>query len=183
MRSDLYGLLKIILPHAPLKITWPQTKQQPLVWLFVDRGHLKYIFALLRYSSLFHTTRAIDVSGYEITQNTAPAHHQLLVAYIFALPTWHIKLCITTTIHSYQQITPASRFFPGLTWGERELSELLGINFLHKVDARRLMLDYAFEGHPLRKNFPAIGFEELSYSAKDRWLIYTPLRTRDEIDF
>ena len=183
MRQDLYGLLKILLPHASLKITWPRTRQQPLVWLFIDRKHLKNVLALFRYSSLFHRTRAIDVGGYEISQHTAHVQHQFLVAYIFALPAWHIKLCVATTTNTYQQITPASRFFPGLTWGERELSELLGINFLHKIDARRLMLDYAFEGHPLRKNFPAIGFEELSYSARDRWLTYTPLKTRDELDF
>ena len=48
------------------------------------------------------------------------------------------------------------------------MSELLGINFLDKLDARRLMLDYALEGHPLRKSFPSIGFEELAYDAQER---------------
>ena len=58
--------------------------------------------------------------------------------------------------------------FSGLTWGEREISEMLGINYKNKLDARRLMLDYAFEGHPLRKNFPTAGFEELEYNALER---------------
>jgi NADH:ubiquinone oxidoreductase subunit C len=59
-------------------------------------------------------------------------------------------------------------YFPGFSWGEREASELLGINFKNKPDARRLMLDYSFEGHPLRKSFPCFGFEELSYNTRER---------------
>ena len=60
---------------------------------------------------------------------------------------------------------------------------MLGVNFHNKLDARRLMLDYAFEGAPLRKSFPCIGFEELEYDARERWLVYRPLKYRDEIDF
>lgn len=45
---------------------------------------------------------------------------------------------------------------------------MLGINFTKKLDARRLMLDYAFDGLPLSKNFPAIGYEEIEYDARER---------------
>ena len=60
---------------------------------------------------------------------------------------------------------------------------MLGINFSGKLDARRLMLDYAFEGHPLRKSFPCMGFEELEYSTLERWVVYNIINYRDEIDF
>ena len=183
MRPDLYGLLKIIFPYATIRMTHPNIRQQPLIWIMIDKKYLKSLLALLRHSSLFYAARAIDANGYEISQSYSNIQHQYIVTYIFALPQWHIKLCIVVAANAYHEITPASQFFPGLGWGEREISEMLGINFMNKADARRLMLDYAFEGHPLRKNFPTIGFEELAYNAKERWVTYFPLKYRDEIDF
>ena len=56
---------------------------------------------------------------------------------------------------------------------------MLGINFLNKVDSRRLMLDYSFEGCPLLKNFPAIGYEEVIYSTTERWVTYRFFRNSD----
>lgn len=149
----------------------------------IDKKHLNMLFALLRYGSLFYGTRAVDTSGYELSQQPGQNQHQYMVTNVFALPLWHVKLCVAVPVNAYQHVIPASYYFPGFNWGEREISELLGINFQHKMDARRLMLDYAFEGHPLRKNFPTIGFEELAYDAHERWVKYTPLKYRDEIDF
>lgn len=90
---------------------------------------------------------------------------------------------LTTRISSHQMAPTLSTQFSGLTWGEREISEMLGINYKNKIDARRLMLDYAFEGHPLRKNFPTVGFEEIEYNALDRWLGYTKIMIRDDTNF
>lgn len=183
MRPDLCGLVKMLLPHAALKITHQKNRQQPLIWLLIDKQHLNLLLAVLRHHSLFYGARAVDTSGYEISQQFSCAQHQFIVTYVFAIPVWHVKLCIAIPANAYTAVLPASRYFPGFSWGEREISELLGINFLHKLDARRLMLDYAFEGHPLRKNFPTIGFEELAYDAQERWVKYSPLKYRDEIDF
>ncbi len=90
---------------------------------------------------------------------------------------------LSTRISAHQMAPALSPQFSGLTWGEREISEMLGINYKNKIDARRLMLDYAFEGHPLRKNFPTAGFEEVEYNALERWINYTKVMIRDDINF
>ena len=139
---------------------------------------ITYITALISIS-----IAAVSGIVLNISQQFSSSQHQFIVTHVFNLAAWQTKICLAIPANAYQTQIAASSFFPGLSWGERELSELLGINFKHKIDARRLMLDYAFEGHPLRKNFPTIGFEELAYDAQERWLKYTPLKYRDEIDF
>lgn len=62
------------------------------------------------------------------------------------------------------------------------MAELLGLSFEGKIDARRLMLDYTFEGHPLLKQFPVTGYEELEYSAILQQLLFTIAKQRDDIE-
>ena len=86
MRPDLYGLLKMLLPHAAIRITLPKIRHQSLVWLLVDKKHLNMLLAILRYHSLFYSTRAIDANGYEIGQKISMSQHQYTVIYVFELP-------------------------------------------------------------------------------------------------
>ena len=180
MRYDYQGLLKLIFPFAIIKIS---THKKPLnipVWIFINKTYLKSFTAILRFSSLFFRTTAIDTTGYEFNKyrfNTLYTNYILSVYYV---PNWNMKIGVVTILTNNQTIQPASRFFPGLTWPEREISEMLGINFYMKLDARRLLLDYAFEGQPLSKNFPTIGFEEIEYDAREKWLVYKPIKIRDE---
>lgn len=183
MRPELCGLLRLIFPYATLKFVQPTLRQQPLLWLVLDKQHLNMLFATLRLCSLFYRTQGVDTNGYEVTQHQGTRQHQFAISHVFMLSTWQLKLCVVTVVDSTSNIVAPSTYFSGLTWGERELSEMLGINFHNKLDARRLMLDYAFEGAPLRKSFPCIGFEELEYDARERWLVYRPLKYRDEIEF
>lgn len=183
MRPELLGFLKLCLPKNIIKITQPTLRQQPAVWLLADRYATHIISKLFRYHSLFYKTQAIDTNGYEIQQTKAPHHNTTALINIFTLPNWGLKLLLTTRIHTHQMAPTLSTQFSGLAWGEREISEMLGINYKNKIDARRLMLDYAFEGHPLRKNFPTVGFEEIEYNALDRWLNYTKIMIRDDTNF
>ena len=80
----------------------------------IDKKHLNMLLALLRHGSLFYGTRAIDVSGYEISQQYSRTQHQYVATYVFALPHWHIKLCVAVPANAYQAVTPATRYFPGL---------------------------------------------------------------------
>lgn len=56
---------------------------------------------------------------------------------------------------------------------------MFGLHFKDKIDTRKLMLDYTFEGFPLTKPFPAIGYEEIEYDIFGEWMIYYPLRIRE----
>jgi len=70
--------------------------------------------------------------------------------------------------------------FPGADWFERETYDLYGVLFVGHPDMRRLLTDYGFEGHPLRKDFPLTGFVEVRYDDEVKRVVYEPVRLNQE---
>jgi NADH-quinone oxidoreductase subunit C len=70
--------------------------------------------------------------------------------------------------------------FPGADWFEREAYDLYGVLFTGHPDMRRLLTDYGFEGHPLRKDFPLTGFVEVRYDDEVKRVVYEPVRLNQE---
>ena len=81
------------------------------------------------------------------------------------------------------EVTPvpsAIEVFPGANWYERETYDLYGILFSGHPDLRRLLTDYGFEGHPLRKDFPLTGFVEVRYDQDEARVVYEPVQLTQE---
>ena len=74
----------------------------------------------------------------------------------------------------------AAGIFPVAGWFEREAYDLYGILFSGHPDLRRILTDYGFEGHPLRKDFPLTGYVEVRYDDAQKRVIYEPVRLRQE---
>ena len=70
--------------------------------------------------------------------------------------------------------------FPGADWFERETYDLYGVIFTGHPDMRRLLTDYGFDGHPLRKDFPLTGFVEVRYDDQQKRVVYEPVRLNQE---
>ena len=85
-----------------------------------------------------------------------------------------IKLLIKFEIN--QVINSITKIFPSANWMEREVFDMYGVKFKNHPDLRRILTDYGFKGHPLRKDFPLTGFNEVRYSEKDKKVIYEPVK-------
>ena len=90
------------------------------------------------------------------------------------------RILIKTSINENDNIESISSIYKSANWYERECYDLFGIKFLNHPDLRRIMTDYNFEGHPLRKDFPLTGHNEVSYSEKEKKVVYEKVKLSQE---
>ena len=81
------------------------------------------------------------------------------------------------TYFSINEVVPSiTKIYPSANWMEREVFDMYGIKFKNHPDLRRILTDYNFKGHPLRKDFPLTGFNEVRYSEKEKKVVYEPVK-------
>ena len=90
------------------------------------------------------------------------------------------KLILKTSLKENDTIESITSVHKSADWYERECYDLFGIEFLNHPDLRRIMTDYNFEGHPLRKDFPLTGHTEVRYDDLEKKVIYEPVKLSQE---
>jgi NADH-quinone oxidoreductase subunit C len=95
-------------------------------------------------------------------------------------PSQNVRLRVKVSTNETTPITSITDLWPGADWFEREAYDMYGILFTGHPDLRRLLTDYGFEGHPLRKDFPLTGFVEVRYDDQEKRVIYEPVELRQE---
>jgi NADH-quinone oxidoreductase subunit C len=114
----------------------------------------------------------IDIAGVDYPENEK--RFQLVYLFLSHENNTRIKLLIKFQLD--QNIDSITKIFPSANWMEREVFDMYGIKFKNHPDLRRILTDYGFKGHPLRKDFPLTGFNEVRYSEKDKKVIYEPVK-------
>ena len=111
----------------------------------------------------------------DITAVDFPAREQRFdVIYHFLSMTENRRCRITTSINEREEVPSITSVFECADWFEREIFDLFGIKFTSHPDLRRILTDYGFEGHPLRKDFPTTGFLEVRYDELEKRVIHEP---------
>ena len=114
----------------------------------------------------------IDIAGVDYPENEK--RFELVYLFLSHENNTRIKLLIKFDIN--QSINSITKIFSSANWMEREVFDMYGIKFKNHPDLRRILTDYGFKGHPLRKDFPLTGFNEVRYSEKDKKVIYEPVK-------
>jgi NADH-quinone oxidoreductase subunit C len=102
------------------------------------------------------------------------------VVYHFLSPKQNQRLRVKVEVDERTPVPSLIEVFPGANWFERETYDLYGVLFSGHPDMRRLLTDYGFEGHPLRKDFPLTGFVEVRYDDEQKRVVYEPVRLTQE---
>jgi NADH dehydrogenase (ubiquinone) Fe-S protein 3 len=89
---------------------------------------------------------------------------------------FNTRIRIKIMINELQSIDSLTSIYKAASWWEREVWDMFGINFSNHPDLRRILTDYGFEGHPLRKDFPLSGYLEVYYNELKKRVVYEPVQ-------
>ena len=90
------------------------------------------------------------------------------------------RIRIKAQVGEEEMVPSITGVFPGANWFEREIFDMYGLIFSGHPDLRRLLTDYGFRGHPLRKDFPLTGYNEVRYDEVQKRVVYEPVRLSQE---
>jgi NADH-quinone oxidoreductase subunit C len=102
------------------------------------------------------------------------------VVYHLLSPTKNMRVRVKIETDESTPVASIIDVFPGANWYEREVYDLYGILFTGHPDLRRILSDYGFEGHPLRKDFPLTGYVEVRWDDEQKRIVYEPVRLEQE---
>ena len=118
----------------------------------------------------------IDITAVDYPQK----EKRFKVVYLLLSHENNLRLIINTSIDEKETISSITKIFPSANWMEREVFDMYGISFKDHPDLRRILTDYGFDGHPLRKDFPLTGHTEVRYSEEKKKVIYESVKLDQE---
>ena len=139
---------------------------------YFNKDKILKIFNELKGSELFSFDQLIDITVIDYPSR----EKRFEMVYIFLSMKKNKRIVLKTSINENESIDSIIQIFKASDWYERECYDLFGIKFNNHPDLRRIMTDYNFEGHPLRKDFPLTGHNEVRYSEDDKKVIYEPVK-------
>lgn len=147
-----------------------------MVVLDVEPEHMLDVLTTLRDDGDLKFVNFTDCCGVDY-----PARAKRFdVVYHLLSPTLNARVRVKTQTDETTPVPSATAVFAGADWFEREAYDLYGILFSGHHDLRRILTDYGFEGHPLRKDFPLSGFVEARYDEVEKRVIYEPVKLVQE---
>ena len=171
MTPSLKDLEKLINSELSSKVKSSKIENNELL-VETEEAELLEVVQFLKSNEKCKFRQLIDVAGVDYPENEK--RFELIYLFLSHEHNLRIKLLIKFQIN--QTIISLTKIFPSSNWMEREVFDMYGIKFKNHPDLRRILTDYGFKGHPLRKDFPLTGFNEVRYSEKEKKVIYEPVK-------
>ena len=142
--------------------------------LLVDTNEeeLINVILFLKSNDKLQFRQLIDVAGVDYPEE----EKRFKLIYLFLSHEKNTRIKISINFEIGKKIPTITKIYPSANWMEREVFDMYGIEFIDHPDLRRILTDYNFEGHPLRKDFPLTGFNEVRYSEAEKKVIYEPVK-------
>jgi len=169
--NNLDVLEKTINSELATKIISSKIKHNQ-IYLSVNFNDLIDVILFLKTNLNTKFTQLIDITAVDYPENDM----RFKIVYLFLSHEKNKRLILDTLVKENELVTSLSSIFPSANWMEREVFDMYGIEFNNHPDLRRILTDYNFKGHPLRKDFPLTGHNEVRYSEDEKKVIYEKVK-------
>ena len=145
-------------------------------YLKVSKGAVNKLLTFLRYHTQTLYQQLIDIYGVDYGERL----NRFEVCYNLLSLQWNSRVTVTVSVSDRQLLETITDLFPNAMWYEREVYDMFGVIFYGNPDLRRILTDYGFKGHPLRKDFPLTGYIEVRYDDFGKRLRYESVSLAQE---
>ena len=167
----LIDLEKKINSELTTKIKSSKIKHKQL-YLNIDREDLINVILFIKNNENTKFRQLMDITVVDYPENT----QRFKVVYLFLSHEFNQRIILSYLINENEVIPSLTSIYPAANWMEREVFDMYGVKFKDHPDLRRILTDYEFEGHPLRKDFPLTGHIEVRYSEDKKKVIKEPVK-------
>ena len=138
----------------------------------IDKESLLDVVIFLKKNNSTKFRQLIDITAVDYIGS----ENRFKMIYLFLSHEYNLRINVTFSINENEVANSLTKIFPSANWMEREVFDMYGIKFNDHPDLRRILTDYGFSGHPLRKDFPITGHKEVRYSEEKKKVIYEPVK-------
>ena len=170
-KMSLTNLEKKINSELTTKINSSRINHEQLE-IQIDKESLLDVVIFLKKNNSTKFRQLIDITAVDYIGN----ENRFKMIYLFLSHEYNLRVNITFSINENEIVNSLTKIFPSANWMEREVFDMYGIKFNDHPDLRRILTDYGFSGHPLRKDFPITGHTEVRYSEEKKKVVYEPVK-------
>ena len=142
------------------------------IYLEIDKEDLIDVTQFIKTNKYTKFRQLIDITVVDYPEKV----QRFKVVYLFLSHEFNKRMILSYQINENEVISSLTSIFPAANWMEREVFDMYGVNFKDHPDLRRILTDYGFEGHPLRKDFPLTGHTEVRYSEDKKKVVSEPVK-------
>ena len=161
--KTLIELEKKINSELTTKINSSEIKHNQL-YITIDKDDLIDVTLFLKTNKNTKFKQLIDITAIDYPER----NQRFKLVYLFLSHEFNQRMIVKYEVSENEVVNSLTSIFPAANWMEREVFDMYGINFKDHPDLRRILTDYGFEGHPLRKDFPLTGHTEVRYSEEEK---------------
>ena len=169
--NNLIDLEKKINSELGTKINTSEIKHNQ-IYLEIDSEDLIDVVLFVKTNKDTKFRQLIDITVVDYPERSK----RFKIVYLFLSHEFNQRMILSYNISENEVIASLTPIFPSANWMEREVFDMYGVSFKDHPDLRRILTDYGFEGHPLRKDFPLTGNTEVRYSEDSKKVIYEPVK-------
>ena len=168
---NLIDLEKKINSELGTKIKKTEIKHNQ-IYIEIEKDNLIDVTLFLKTNKDTKFKQLIDITVVDYPEES----QRFKVVYLFLSHEFNKRIILSYFINENELISSLTTIFPSANWMEREVFDMYGVQFKDHPDLRRILTDYGFEGHPLRKDFPLTGHSEVRYSEENKKVISEPVK-------